>query len=157
MDFLALQGDKADNIAGIPKVGEKTAIKLIHEYGGIDGIKKSLVQDGLLSLEEYHAFANLYPTYPIDEVPPVGSLKDGALKTALLQAAQDGTLDLNRYLVSFQVHLDNRVSLSREHIVPNNINTDALRQSCQGFDGLRGFCDYYCPPKPRPSGGGMRP
>lgn len=36
IDLLGLMGDAADNIPGCPGVGEKTAIKLISEFGGID-------------------------------------------------------------------------------------------------------------------------
>ena len=38
IDYLALMGDKADNIPGIPKVGPKTAVKWLGEYGTIEGI-----------------------------------------------------------------------------------------------------------------------
>ena len=38
VDFLALMGDKADNVPGVPKVGEKTAAELLREFGTIDGI-----------------------------------------------------------------------------------------------------------------------
>ncbi len=37
-DYLALVGDKVDNIEGIKGVGPKTAIKLINKYGGVKGI-----------------------------------------------------------------------------------------------------------------------
>ncbi|MFV1989999.1 MAG: 5'-3' exonuclease H3TH domain-containing protein, partial [Acidimicrobiales bacterium] len=36
--YAALRGDKSDNLAGVPGVGEKTAARLINKYGGIDGI-----------------------------------------------------------------------------------------------------------------------
>ena len=38
IDILGLMGDSADNIPGCPGVGEKTAIKLIQEYGSIDNL-----------------------------------------------------------------------------------------------------------------------
>lgn len=38
VDLLALMGDKADNIPGCPGIGEKTAVKLIGEFGGVDGL-----------------------------------------------------------------------------------------------------------------------
>ena len=36
IDLLALMGDSADNFPGCPGVGEKTAVKLINEFGNID-------------------------------------------------------------------------------------------------------------------------
>ena len=35
---LALTGDKVDNIPGIPGIGEKTAKKLVREYGSVEGL-----------------------------------------------------------------------------------------------------------------------
>jgi DNA polymerase-1 len=37
-DYLALVGDTADNIPGVPKVGPKTAAKWIQTYGDLDGV-----------------------------------------------------------------------------------------------------------------------
>ncbi len=36
--YAALRGDNSDNLPGIPKVGEKTAAKLVNNYGDLDGI-----------------------------------------------------------------------------------------------------------------------
>ena len=36
IDLLALMGDSADNFPGCPGVGEKTAVKLINEFGSVD-------------------------------------------------------------------------------------------------------------------------
>ncbi|RFP66244.1 DNA polymerase I [Hymenobacter lapidiphilus] len=38
IDILGLQGDASDNIPGIPGIGEKTAKKLIQEYGSVEGL-----------------------------------------------------------------------------------------------------------------------
>lgn len=37
-DLKALMGDASDNIPGIPGVGEKTALKLLSEYGDLEGV-----------------------------------------------------------------------------------------------------------------------
>ena len=37
-DLKALMGDASDNIPGIPGVGEKTALKLLGEYGDLEGV-----------------------------------------------------------------------------------------------------------------------
>ena len=41
IDLLALQGDKADNIPGLPGVGEKTALAMLTGVGGIEAILAS--------------------------------------------------------------------------------------------------------------------
>ena len=38
VEYAALRGDTSDNLPGVPGVGEKTAAKLISEYGTIDGV-----------------------------------------------------------------------------------------------------------------------
>ena len=40
-DYLALIGDKSDNVPGVEKVGPKTAVKWLDEFGDIDGIKSN--------------------------------------------------------------------------------------------------------------------
>ena len=40
-DYLALIGDKSDNVPGVDKVGPKTAVKWLNEYNDIEGIKKN--------------------------------------------------------------------------------------------------------------------
>ncbi|MDH5259553.1 MAG: DNA polymerase I, partial [Gammaproteobacteria bacterium] len=38
IDYLALIGDTADNIPGVPKVGPKTAVKWLNEYGNMQSV-----------------------------------------------------------------------------------------------------------------------
>jgi len=42
LDFLALCGDSADNIPGVKGVGPKTAIKLLSEYGSLEGVYENV-------------------------------------------------------------------------------------------------------------------
>jgi len=41
-DILALMGDSIDNIPGVPGVGEKTAVKLIGQFGGVERLYENL-------------------------------------------------------------------------------------------------------------------
>jgi DNA polymerase-1 len=41
-DLLALMGDSSDNVPGVPSVGQKTAAKLLEEYGSFEGIYENL-------------------------------------------------------------------------------------------------------------------
>jgi len=38
VEYLALMGDKVDNIPGVPGVGPKTAVKWLQEYGSLEGL-----------------------------------------------------------------------------------------------------------------------
>lgn len=52
IDVKALMGDKSDNIPGIPGVGEKTAVKLIKQFGSIENLVKNFDQVSPAKLQE---------------------------------------------------------------------------------------------------------
>ncbi|MCX5694035.1 MAG: DNA polymerase I [Candidatus Omnitrophica bacterium] len=43
-DIIALMGDSADNLPGVPGIGEKTAQKLIVEFGAVDKLLKNVAK-----------------------------------------------------------------------------------------------------------------
>ena len=47
VDVKALMGDSSDNIPGVPGIGEKTALKLVAEYGSLDAIYENLEEKPL--------------------------------------------------------------------------------------------------------------
>jgi len=42
IDLKALMGDSSDNISGVPGVGEKTAMQLLHDFGSLDGVYEKI-------------------------------------------------------------------------------------------------------------------
>ncbi len=42
IDIMGFSGDSADNIPGVPGIGPKTALNLIHEFGTMDGVYEKL-------------------------------------------------------------------------------------------------------------------
>lgn len=66
VDVKALMGDASDNIPGIPGIGEKTATKIISEFGSIENAHDHLEEikpnKAKLSLEEHYDLAVLSKT-----------------------------------------------------------------------------------------------
>jgi DNA polymerase-1 len=75
-DWLALMGDKSDNIPGVPSVGEKTAVNLIERYNSLKNIYDqvhTIEKDKLReTLKQYKADAFLsYELVSLDDQVPV--------------------------------------------------------------------------------------
>ena len=76
IDLLGLMGDSADNIPGCPGVGEKTAVKLITQFGSIDallhrtdelkGALKKKVEENKKQIEFSKFLATIKTDVPID-------------------------------------------------------------------------------------------
>lgn len=52
IDLKGLMGDTSDNIPGIPGVGEKTALKLLHEFGSVESVLEQADQVSGKKLKE---------------------------------------------------------------------------------------------------------
>ncbi len=72
IDILALWGDKSDNIPGVPGIGEKTAKKLVSEFGSIEGIfnninkLKDTHKENILNLKKQIELAKTLATIVLD-------------------------------------------------------------------------------------------
>ncbi|MFU2164415.1 DNA polymerase I [Streptococcus pluranimalium] len=76
IDLKALMGDKSDNIPGVTKIGEKTGLKLLLEYGGLEGIydhlddmKPSKMKENLINDKEQAFLSRTLAT--IDTKAPI--------------------------------------------------------------------------------------
>ena len=73
IDLKALMGDTADNIPGVPKVGEKTATELMVTYGSLDNIyahveeiSKKAVRESLIANRELADLSKVLATIHVD-------------------------------------------------------------------------------------------
>lgn len=72
IDLLGLMGDSADNIPGCPGVGEKTAVKLLKEFGSIDALLertdelKGALKTKIETNKEQIVFSRFLATIKID-------------------------------------------------------------------------------------------
>ena len=81
IDLKALMGDPSDNIPGVKGVGEKTALKLLHEYKTLDGIYENIenikgkIKEKLINDKE-NAYKSYHLATIIKEVPMEISIED---------------------------------------------------------------------------------
>lgn len=89
-DILGLQGDAVDNIPGIPGIGEKTAQKLIEEFGSVENLianvdklkgklqenVRTYAQQGLLSKELATIITNVPVDFDEDALQYTGPIKE---------------------------------------------------------------------------------
>ena len=47
IDLKALMGDTSDNIPGVPGIGEKTAMDLLHRFGSLDGVYENIEDESI--------------------------------------------------------------------------------------------------------------
>lgn len=101
IELKALMGDTADNIPGVPKIGEKTATGLMVEYGSIENIYENLDQISKKSvketLKEHRDLAQLsleLATICVD-VPLACSMEETALGDLFTKEAYDWCRRLN--------------------------------------------------------------
>ena len=108
IDVKALMGDSSDNYPGVTKIGEKTAVSLIQEYGSLDGLyeniaamKKSKRKENLINEEKIARECQDLATIRRDAPLSIG-LKDiayqGPDEAALIDLYQE--LDFKSFLRS---------------------------------------------------------
>lgn len=62
IDVQTLMGDAIDNVPGIPGVGEKTAVKLLKDYGSVEGILQNVEKLTPKMRENFKAHGDKLPT-----------------------------------------------------------------------------------------------
>ena len=91
LDLKALKGDASDNIPGVPGIGEKTAVKLLAQYGDIKGIyahideiaggTKKKLEAGKASAEMSYRLAKIMTDAPVklEEIPDLNYSRERAI------------------------------------------------------------------------------
>lgn len=72
IDILGLMGDAVDNIPGIPGIGEKTAMKLVQQFGSLEGVIENVDQlkgkqrENVIGFAEQGRLSKMLATINID-------------------------------------------------------------------------------------------
>lgn len=135
IDLKGLMGDASDNIPGVKGIGEKTAIKLLSQYGNLDnlyehideikGATKSKLVDGRESAFESREIATIYREVPVDL-----TLEDIGFEYKYTKELVDLYLELgfNSFVKKIEITNDNSSSDIEVQIVNDvsklNINDD---------------------------------
>jgi DNA polymerase I len=126
IDLLALMGDSADNFPGCPGVGEKTAVKLINQFGSVDkllantnqlkGKIKEKVENAIDNIKMSKYLATIKTDIPINlkletlkiETPDEKKLDEifirlefNSLKSKILNKSENNKKSTNRQLDLF--------------------------------------------------------
>lgn len=122
VDYLALLGDKVDNVPGVPGVGEKTAQQLIAQYGSIEGILANLDNLEVRGAAKIKAaFEAARETLPLSR--QLVTLRSDADFHFSLEAARVRPLDLSRMLTLFQELGFNRYQDEARRLVASQRNS----------------------------------
>ncbi|MDQ0148444.1 DNA polymerase I [Eubacterium multiforme] len=89
IDVKGLMGDKSDNIPGVPGVGEKTAYKLIKEYGSVEEVLRNIdkisgkkLKENLETYSEQAIFSKKLATI-MTEVPIENIMEDISVENTI--------------------------------------------------------------------------
>ena len=137
-DIKGLQGDSSDNIPGVKGIGEKTALKLLQEYGSIEGIyenienikgstKQKLI-DGKKEAFDSKDIATIYREVPVPYT--LEELKIGERTTDLRKIYED--LEFYSFLKDVKEDVKN-VKEDIEVTIVNDINEVKLDKEISMF------------------------
>ena len=108
IDVKGLMGDKSDNIPGVPGVGEKTAFKLIKEYGSVEAVLENIdnisgkkLKENLTEYSEQAIFSKKLATimtnvpidFDLDEIKSKDDYNKDQLKALFTKLQMKSILD----------------------------------------------------------------
>ena len=134
IDLKALMGDTADNIPGVPKVGEKTATDLMVQFGSLDGIyehidevTKKSVKESLIQNKDLAYLSRELATIKIDS-PLTYTLEEARVGNFFNEASYIlfKKLEFKNLLNKFEKGVSNEEISASFHLVENIAEVEAL-------------------------------
>lgn len=134
IDLKALMGDTADNIPGVPKVGEKTATDLMVQFGSLDGIyehidevTKKSVKESLIQNKDLAYLSRELATIKLDS-PLAYTLEEARVGNFFNEASYIlfKKLEFKNLLNKFEKGVSNEEISDSFHLVENLAEAEAL-------------------------------
>ena len=134
IDLKALMGDTADNIPGVPKVGEKTATDLMVQFGSLDGIyehidevTKKSVKESLIQNKDLAYLSRELATIKLDS-PLTYTLEEARVGNFFNEASYIlfKKLEFKNLLNKFEKGVSNEERSASFHLVENLAEVEAL-------------------------------
>lgn len=131
IDMKGLAGDASDNIPGVTKIGEKTALKLLKEYGSVEGVyehidemKASKMKENLINDKELAFLSKRLATIDVD-APVKVEIDDLAYKGKNLEK-----------LIPFYKEMDfkqflNKLDVEEENVELEDVHFDVVDEFTQ--------------------------
>ncbi len=134
IDLKALMGDTADNIPGVPKVGEKTATDLMVQFGSLDGIyehidevTKKSVKESLIQNKDLAYLSRELATIKIDS-PLTYTLEEARVGNFFNEASYIlfKKLEFKNLLNKFEKGVSTEEISDSFHLVENLAEAEAI-------------------------------
>lgn len=134
IDLKALMGDTADNIPGVPKVGEKTATDLMVQFGSLDGIyehidevTKKSVKESLIQNKDLAYLSRELATIKLDS-PLTYTLEEARVGNFFNEDSYVlfKKLEFKNLLNKFEKGVSNEEISASFHLVENLAEAEAL-------------------------------
>ena len=134
IDLKALMGDTADNIPGVPKVGEKTATDLMVQFGSLDGIyehidevTKKSVKESLILNKDLAYLSRELATIKLDS-PLTYTLEEARVGNFFNEASYIlfKKLEFKNLLNKFEKGVSNEEISASFHLIENLAEVEAL-------------------------------
>ena len=147
IDLKALMGDTADNIPGVPKVGEKTATELMRQFGSLDNlyanvgdVAKKSVRESLMEHENLARLSQVLATINIDS-PVEYSLQEARVHDFYTQEAYVlfKKLEFKNLLSRFEKGVSNEKVTSRFQLLEELGQAEAFFEKAKQEKGEVGL------------------
>ncbi|MCM1386276.1 MAG: DNA polymerase I [Bacillus sp. (in: Bacteria)] len=148
IDLKALMGDTADNIPGVPKVGEKTATELMVQFGSLeniyanlDNITKKSVKESLLNNKELADLSKVLATINVN-----GDIDFSFMDSSVEKARTGNFYTEEAYILCKQLEFKNLLSRFEKDAVVTNSQTEYFQTVTELvkveelFDKIKDLC-----------------